>query len=234
MIKKETLKGLLVGVILTVLLTSTVFAAGLNIEVFYGTVKRIIIDGEDKTPTEEKDKPFVYNGTTYLPIRYVAESLGKSVEWDGSMGTIYIGERLDKSYKEVYLYDKPSSDIADKKIKVSEEDKGYVFGDLYGIKEDQRLFVTYNTNGQAKELRFDISMKALEGWGARVKVFDESGSELYNSGVFMDGQTETVSIPIESSLKVTIEVSREKSGKGSMLTCAEVLISDLRILTQDY
>ncbi|MDD4767624.1 MAG: copper amine oxidase N-terminal domain-containing protein [Desulfotomaculaceae bacterium] len=66
-------------------------AAGLmeTISVNYHTVKRIIIDGVDKTPLDER--PFVYNDRTYVPLRYITEAIGKPVKWDASTGTIYIG-----------------------------------------------------------------------------------------------------------------------------------------------
>ena len=37
-------------------------------------------------------EPFIYNGTTYLPVRAVGEALGKQVGWDGKTKTVYIGE----------------------------------------------------------------------------------------------------------------------------------------------
>ncbi|MFZ5968867.1 MAG: stalk domain-containing protein [Bacillota bacterium] len=61
-----------------------------KITVYYDVVKTIMIDGVEKTPTDQK--PFIYEGTTYVPLRFVSESLGKKVSWDEKTGTIYIGE----------------------------------------------------------------------------------------------------------------------------------------------
>ncbi|MEW6573253.1 MAG: copper amine oxidase N-terminal domain-containing protein [Bacillota bacterium] len=65
-----------------------------SIAVDFYAVKKIIIDNVDKTPRDKK--PFVYNGTTYVPLRYVAEAFGKEVKWDGTTGTIYIGGTPDQ------------------------------------------------------------------------------------------------------------------------------------------
>lgn len=35
----------------------------------------------------------LYNGTTYAPVKAVAEMLGKEIKWDGSTSTVYINDR---------------------------------------------------------------------------------------------------------------------------------------------
>ena len=55
----------------------------------------IVIDGQELHPTDVNGNPvdpFVYNGTTYLPIRAVANALGKAVSWDGPTYTVYLGD----------------------------------------------------------------------------------------------------------------------------------------------
>ncbi|MGE7930743.1 stalk domain-containing protein [Lysinibacillus xylanilyticus] len=64
-----------------------------TLEVFYN-IKNIKIDQVSKMPEE---KPFTYNGTTYVPLRYISEELGYPVEWDSSSQTINIGKTSDKS-----------------------------------------------------------------------------------------------------------------------------------------
>lgn len=46
---------------------------------------KIIVDGKQlSTPAE----PFIYNGTTYLPVRAVGEAVGKEVAWDNDTKTV--------------------------------------------------------------------------------------------------------------------------------------------------
>ncbi len=46
---------------------------------------KIIVDGKQlSTPAE----PFIYNGTTYLPVRAVGEAVGKEVVWDNDTKTV--------------------------------------------------------------------------------------------------------------------------------------------------
>ena len=46
---------------------------------------KIIVDGKQLSTTAE---PFIYNGTTYLPVRAVGEAVGKEVAWDKDTNTV--------------------------------------------------------------------------------------------------------------------------------------------------
>ena len=39
--------------------------------------------------------PLTYNGTTYLPVRAVANALDQAVAWDGASYSVYIGSHKD-------------------------------------------------------------------------------------------------------------------------------------------
>jgi hypothetical protein len=67
---------------------------------------------------------FVYKGTTYVPLRFVAESLGKKVEWDQERLSIYVGKKPDVA--EII----PISDITDVKNvpgTIAEKPNHYLF-----------------------------------------------------------------------------------------------------------
>jgi hypothetical protein len=49
----------------------------------------IYVNGQKKTPEEE---PFIYNGRTYVPLRFIAEALNKEVKWDGVNNRIDIND----------------------------------------------------------------------------------------------------------------------------------------------
>ena len=55
---------------------------------------KIVVDGQVFQPTDANGntvEPLIYNGTTYLPVRSVADALGKAVYWDGPNYTVYLG-----------------------------------------------------------------------------------------------------------------------------------------------
>jgi len=54
---------------------------------------KITIDGKLLTPKDANGQdvvPFTVDGTTYLPVRALAEAFGKDVRWDGETGTVVI------------------------------------------------------------------------------------------------------------------------------------------------
>lgn len=58
-----------------------------NISATFRNIK-IVVDGKQVSTSAE---PFIYNGTTYLPIRAVGEAVGKEVTWDSATNTVYLG-----------------------------------------------------------------------------------------------------------------------------------------------
>lgn len=88
--------GLICGILLITFLGVAVASPiEKNITALYNNIK-IYVDGNLVTPKDVNGKivePFIYEGTTYLPVRAVGEALNKMVDWDGSTQSIYIGVR---------------------------------------------------------------------------------------------------------------------------------------------
>lgn len=106
MLKKERRKGFALGFITALfsvaILTvgTSTFAASVKetIHVIYNNIQ-IVVNGEKvalgNDSRGKKIEPFIYNGTTYLPVRAVGEALGERVVWDGKTNTVYVGKRND-------------------------------------------------------------------------------------------------------------------------------------------
>ncbi len=62
--------------------------------VFSGGI-RVFVDGVQVNATDNAGKPLepiVYNGTTYLPVKAIADSLRMPVKWDGKTSSVYLGK----------------------------------------------------------------------------------------------------------------------------------------------
>lgn len=86
------------GVVLGVGIAVSGVAMAVGIDVTKIPVK-FIVNGDDRTPANNKfnnngsivDASFIYNGTTYVPIRMVSEMLNIPITWDGPNQAIRIG-----------------------------------------------------------------------------------------------------------------------------------------------
>ncbi|MBR3933059.1 MAG: hypothetical protein IKJ68_04000 [Clostridia bacterium] len=96
---KKTLKGYLMGVLSTVLLLGCVaYGASTTktIDVIYDNIKVY----KDNVLCETKDangtvvEPFIYNGTTYMPVRGTANLAGMDVTWDGATKSVYLWDEM--------------------------------------------------------------------------------------------------------------------------------------------
>lgn len=93
---RDKIKGTIIGVIIGTTLTGGAAIAA-STTTLYDVVTngiKIVVDGRQLNPTDangNKVEPMIYNGTTYLPVRAVADALGKAVYWDGPNYTVYLG-----------------------------------------------------------------------------------------------------------------------------------------------
>jgi len=98
--KKLNLKSFIAGVLATILVISmvtTVLATQSSqaITATYRDIK-ITVNGQEISPKDANGnvvEPFIFNGTTYLPVRAVAESVGYDVNWDGDTNTVILDKK---------------------------------------------------------------------------------------------------------------------------------------------
>lgn len=96
-IMKKTIRGYIIGFFSAAILVSGITYAT-NTTTLYDVIAngvKIIVDGQKLNPTDvngDTVEPIIYNGTTYLPVRAVANAFGKAVYWDGPNYTVYLGD----------------------------------------------------------------------------------------------------------------------------------------------
>lgn len=96
----KEIKGFVIGIIITSLLLcgGIVFAKGQwkSIDVLENDIT-VIVDGK-----KLNESNFLYNDTTYLPLRAVAEAVGKPVDYDAARNIAYLGEKVIPSNYKMY------------------------------------------------------------------------------------------------------------------------------------
>jgi hypothetical protein len=89
------IRGFIIGFMCCAILSATVAYAqdSSQIEVYYNDLK-YMFDGVQKKPIVNQG--FIHSGTTYVPLRFISEALGKEVSWDGDNNTIWVGKKPGK------------------------------------------------------------------------------------------------------------------------------------------
>ena len=116
--------------------------ANMDIPVMFNNIK-IVVDGKELKTDKE---PFIYEGTTYLPVRAVGEAAAKNVTWDAASKTVILGETEQKEQEKEpeqpkettsdddsrlgKLSSKPSTNVNNMKIQCTgvRESAGYIDG----------------------------------------------------------------------------------------------------------
>ena len=149
---KKRLQGFVAGA-LSMLIMTGAFAFAKQayeaISVIYNDIK-IEIDGERFIAQDANGaivEPFIYNGTTYLPVRAIAEAFDKKVAWDEQTYTVslksilshdeYMKAELDSDViVETYVQAKQSWWDNKATVYAQDKDGGYFFYELRCSEED--------------------------------------------------------------------------------------------------
>lgn len=218
---KEKLKGVAIGLLMGALLTGGIsYAANRaeTIDVFYDNIK-IFIDGEELDPRDgdgQKVEPFIYNGTTYLPVRAVGQAVGKSVEWDGVEKVVYLGAKpgnaenwLDvcgpyqyKECKEYRLTNNEYFTMSGKKYT-----NGYT---MYLWNPAGTAEALYNLDGRFNSVSFTVGhIDDTTRADAKLNVYLD-GIIAYTKELKYDDLAQKVTIPLNGALQMKIELVSEE------------------------
>lgn len=93
-----------------------------NLEAYFSGIK-IFVDGK-QLMIPQRDEPFIYNNTTFVPLRIVTENFGYKVNWNGTTQTISLTPNTDPSSPNVsslrYQLSTKDAEINTLKFKVQE------------------------------------------------------------------------------------------------------------------
>ena len=194
----------------------------------------IMIDGAEYVAKDANGnvvEPFIMDGTTYLPVRGVANAFDKDVEWDGKTSTVYIGKkdrmapdnRLDKlQYVDYREGNKRNSmEIINGTI-TDFNGNTYTNGLLFemGYHSGYSCEVDYPLNGQYSNLTGTIVLpktinittknnKDCDVDPTTVIIEDENGRELFKGTGITASMPFKFDIDVEGVTMLTIKVQPE-------------------------
>lgn len=190
---------------------------------------RLVIDGREITPEDANGnivEPFIYNGTTYLPVRAVGEAFGKDVDWNGDTSTVYIGGVTARPAKEVLLYTKPYIAIGDSggfSASGNETENRITVNSTEGVDAGNEKirysnYVVYALNAAAVKFTATLNPPLNESNELIYRIYGD-GKQLYTSPII----TPNV-LPVQMNLDVT----------GVIEMKIEVTLTTVNTLGRDY
>ncbi len=211
----KTLKGYVIGVLTTTIVTGGVALAKSvteTIEVTYDNIKVY----KDNVLCETKDsngntvEPFIYNGTTYMPVRGTAQLADMRVTWDGASKSVYLWDEMSEdgnlyaldvcppyeteSYTAYMTNDGKSFSMANKKYA-----NGFVF--YCGAK----AHAYFNLNGKYSSMEFELGHVDDSQMGDKTIRFYVDDKLVYEYEALASALPKNISIPLNYGLQLRIE-----------------------------
>lgn len=205
---RKTLKGYLLG-----FLSASVFVSGIayaaSTTTLYDVVTdgiKIVIDGEQFKPTDANGnsvEPFIYKGTTYLPVRAIGNAFNKDINWDAEKDTVIIGSKEYDYINALPYIDNEQENcsraeftLVKSGIRLYQSGKGWQHDGDY-----PKHYVAYKLDGKYKKFIAEVYNNVSNG----------SGAKLYFKG---DGKNILYSMPGISSGTPKTEIEIDVSGQN--------------------
>lgn len=226
MSKKKKLFTALISIATVASLSVTVFAKQITetATIVYNNIK-IMIDGTEYNTEVE---PFIYNGTTYLPVRAVANAFGKDVDWDAENSTVIIGSSdVDYLNKLPYI----DNDYENcQKATVSLVKNGIClsqFGTSDLVRENKfpKQYVAYNLDGKYKKFVAEVYNNKQNGEGAKV-YFKGDGKKILYSMPAIEYSTPKTEIEVDVSGQNILYIEAENTSRFN----TEIVLDNARLL----
>lgn len=211
---KGFVAGMLAAMVLFTLVTPTLAAlAGKTIQVYTGV--DVYVDDVKVEPKDANGNPvevFVYNGTTYLPIRAISNALGKPVQWEGKTNSAYVGKHQgDKPavwLKDLDYFVGSSWDTYNGKDNLGVEHRDAIQGPIYSGSTTN----TYLINGQYSAISGSFFQKYDKRSSFGVSILEIYGDDELLYSAEMEGGIKPLDFYV--SLNGVLELKVKLSGYG--------------------
>lgn len=208
--KANQLRGFLLGMLTMALLMGLLIpavAASANKTITVSGGLSIFVDGVEMKPTDANGNPvdvFLYNGTTYVPIRAVSQYLGKAVKWDGNTRSVYIGKDPNTASYLLNVCPPYQTRFYEAPATMTMAGKKYSNGFLF--RTDTSNYALFNLNGIYNTLEFDVGH--LDGYSminATLNIYLD-GNLSFSYDLTPEMLPQHCSVPLNNALQMKIEI----------------------------
>ena len=216
---KKTLTALVFALALFMAFTLGVYAAdGLQeISAYLNSNITIKLDGETKTLTDAtgaRTYPITYNGTTYVPLRAVANLLGINVDWDQATQSVLLGESKGDVVDLIDAYKAYALTEAGQ-VQSSEG----MTESIGGVEVNHRLFLWsgsadmpeahFNLGGKYTSLTFQVYAPEND---VTLEVYGDNGAVLAEIPVTGSAVPKTVTVPLFNTTELFFTAAIKEFG----------------------
>ena len=241
---KKRLQGFVAGALAMSVIGCTTGLAKDAVETINAVYQNIklVVDGvliEPKDANGATVEPFIYNGTTYLPVRAVGQAFGKSVTWDGDSSTVFLGGEVDKPAKELPLWNRSYIECSNPNHISSYDSKGdsYIKYDPESAGEEiakdrdfRTASITYPTNSLAKSISGEFYIEGGTSAEGILKIFNSNGKKIYESPI-MRTSTAPVKFDVNIEKEISVEIVFESVND---YYAPDMFIKNPAIVSSDY
>lgn len=164
-------------------------------------------------------EPFIYNGTTYLPVRAVSDALGEKITYETSTNAIYIGTQPGEA---LYMTEvlSPVHDLYGDILRLDYVNKlgmlGKTYNTAFEIKSGGNM--EFELNGKYETLTADLGIYSGAGKDATIPVEIYRDSDLYDT-YYLDGTDSSpvvIKIPLKGVNKLKIQLDDWTYGNANV------------------
>lgn len=203
---KKRILAMVLCLVTVVAVTVPAWAALTRKTIDVDTNVSIYVDGIEMKPTDANGKPvdtFIYNGTTYVPLRAVSQYLGKNVSWDGTNRRAYIGERPGEKQYLLTVCPPYQTHGTETPATITMAGKKYA-NCIYWRNLDN--YAIFNLNGEYNRLEFDAGhIDGQHMCDATLNIYLD-GELSFSADLTAEMLPTRYSVPLYGALQMKIEV----------------------------
>lgn len=209
---KERLQGVVIGIIFSAMCAGGIAIAKNTteqIEVTYDNIKVY----KDNVLCEAKDangktiEPFIYNGTTYLPVRGAAQLADMRVTWDGATKSIYLWDEMSEDGNLYAMEVCPPYETYRCDTYMASDGKSFIMANkkyTNGFSLHHDGYAYFNLNGKYSSMEFTLGHVDGTNMDDRTYQFFVDGKMVYEHEASAADLPKSISIPLNYGLQLRI------------------------------